>query len=455
MTTPVCDFVRHYAEANPVRLHMPGHKGRLPAPASAAFALSAELHALDITEIDGADVLYDAESILRESEENAASLFGSARTVYSTEGSSLCVRAMLWLAAMHAAGLGRVTRLAAGRNAHRSFIEAAALLDLDVSWLGAGEELLRAQIRTEELEALFHRAETAPTAVYVTSPDYLGNCTELEPIAEICHRHGALLLVDNAHGAYLKFLKPSRHPLDRGADLCCDSAHKTLPVLTGGAYLHASGACPEVLIPMMERAMALFASTSPSWLILQSLDAVNALLAAEYPERIRETADRISGLKRELTAAGWEPAGDEPLKLTLCPKSRGYTGTELGRYLKDNGIVCEFADPDYLVLMATPENTAEELRRLRASLEALPEREPIRERAPRPGHPVAVLRPRELLFRPFERVPAEESVGRILASPGVSCPPAVPIVICGERIDEAALELFRYYGVRSCDVVRE
>ena len=450
MNTPICDFVRQYAEKNPIRFHMPGHKGKCGTRSFGADGI----FPLDLTEIEGADVLYAPESIIRESEENASGLFGSRKTLYSTEGSSLCIRAMLYLAVMHAKIRGRRPKIAAGRNAHRVFLEESALLDLDIEWLGTGDELLRAGIDCKELEAMFSDASSAPTAVYVTSPDYLGNRTELSGLAELCHRHDALLLVDNAHGAYLKFLEGAEHPLDCGADLCCDSAHKTLPVLPGGAYLHASRTCPEELLPMAERAMALHASTSPSWLILQSLDAVNTLLAGEYPGRTRETAERLYRVKQRLREQGWEQAGNEPLKLALCPKSRGYTGTELAGILQKKNIFCEFSDPDYLVLMVTPENTREELDRLTAELARLPQRSPINTQVPRTERPIPVLRPHEVLFRPFERIRTEESVGRILASPGVSCPPAVPIVICGERIDSRALELFRYYGINYCDVVK-
>ena len=450
MNTPICDFVRQYAEKNPIRFHMPGHKGKCGTRSFGADGI----FPLDLTEIEGADVLYAPESIIRESEENASGLFGSRKTLYSTEGSSLCIRAMLYLAVMHAKIRGRRPKIAAGRNAHRVFLEESALLDLDIEWLGTGDELLRAGIDCKELEAMFSDASSAPTAVYVTSPDYLGNRTELSGLAELCHRHDALLLVDNAHGAYLKFLEGAEHPLDCGADLCCDSAHKTLPVLTGGAYLHASRTCPEELLPMAERAMALHASTSPSWLILQSLDAVNTLLAGEYPGRTHETAERLYRVKQRLREQGWEQAGNEPLKLTLCPRSRGYTGRELAGILQKKNIFCEFSDPDYLVLMVTPENTREELACLTAELARLPQRSPINTQVPRTGRPIPVLRPHEVLFRPFERIRTEESVGRILASPGVSCPPAVPIVICGERIDSRALELFRYYGINYCDVVK-
>ena len=446
MKTPICDFVREYSAGNPGRLHMPGHKGRPllgPEP-------------LDITEIPGADTLYASGGIIRESEDNAASLFGSARTVYSAEGSSLCIRAMLYLAQMHAALQGRRARIAAGRNAHRVFLDAAALLDPELVWLtGERTELLSCRVSAEELEPLFSDPETAPTAVYLTSPDYLGHCTDLRPVAELCRRHGALLLADNAHGAYLRFLPGELHPLQQGADLCCDSAHKTLPVLTGGAYLHFGRSCPAELLPMAERAIALFASTSPSYLILQSLDAANAQLAGEYPLRLRETADLVRTLKAQLTAQGWRLAETEPLKITLLPKEAGYTGQELAALLAEKNLICEFADPDALVLMITPETGPEVLRKLRDTLSAVERRAPITSKAPAPGIPNPVMSPHRAMMQPFEEIPVGESVGRILAGPSVSCPPAVPVVLCGERIDEAAVRLFRYYGIQSCLVVKE
>ena len=125
MTTPILDFVSRYSASQPLRLHMPGHKGR--------DLLGLE-HA-DITEIPGADVLYHPSGIILESEQNAASLFGSYRTVYSTEGSSLPIRAMVYLTSLYGRRRGAQPRIAAGRNAHKVFITAAALLDVPVDWL--------------------------------------------------------------------------------------------------------------------------------------------------------------------------------------------------------------------------------------------------------------------------------------------------------------------------------
>ena len=443
MDTPICDFVRRYAQSGALRCHMPGHKGQ---------ALLG-MEGLDITEITGADSLYEADGIIARSETNAGSLF-VANTFYSTEGSSLCIRAMLHLAALHARKAGKAPLIAAARNAHKVFLSAVALLDLEVRWLypEKADSYLSCKVSPQDLEALLAREPI--TAVYVTSPDYLGNVQDIRALAEVCHRHGCLLLVDNAHGAYLKFLTQSRHPVDLGADMCCDSAHKTLPALTGAAYLHISPAAPSQLAQQAKNAMALFGSTSPSYLILQSLDAVNGYLADGYADALAAFVQKMERLKESLALHGYGLLGDEPLKLTLQTKSYGYTGTALAALLEAQGVICEFCDPDHLVLMLTPQSGEEGLERLETALKAIPARPPIEEKPPAFCRCEQVLSIREAVFSPCETVPASRAVGRVLAAPSVGCPPAVPIVVCGERIDEAAAAAFEYYGIQNCTVVK-
>lgn len=438
MDTPICDFVRKYAESEAIRLHMPGHKGK--------NQLGVE--SMDITEIDGADSLYEADGIIRQSEENVSRLFGCP-TFYSTEGSSQCIRAMLYLAMLHAKERGKRPLIAAGRNAHKTFLTGAALLDLDIKWLYPKEagSYLSCDLTVEDVEAVLEAEK--PTAVYLTSPDYLGNVADIAGIARICHRHGALLLVDNAHGAYLKFLRPSRHPMDLGADLCCDSAHKTLPVLTGGAYLH----CTEAFQDWAKNALALFGSTSPSYLILQSLDGANPYLAS-LADKLKEFVPCVEAVKETLTKKGYVLYGQEPLKITISAKSYGYTGQELAEILLNCHIVSEFADPDFLVLMLTPENGQADLDTLESALLSVPRKAPIPGQPPRfqPGQ--RVCSPREAMLSPMEEVPVEKSEGRVLAAATVGCPPAVPIVVSGERIDAHAIDCFRYYGITHCSVMK-
>lgn len=439
MDTPICDFVRRYADSQALRLHMPGHKG--------ASVLGME--ALDITEIPGADSLYEATGIIRRSEANASGLFGCP-TFYSTEGSSQCIRAMLYLALLSRREGGRPL-IAAFRNVHRTFLSAAALLDLDVAWLYSRQgSYLSCPIAPGELAEMLDDMPRQPLAVYLTSPDYLGHMADIAGIARECHRRGILLLVDNAHGAYLRFLPQSRHPMDLGADICCDSAHKTLPVLTGGAYLHV--AVPE-LAAQAKNALALFGSTSPSYLILQSLDMGNRYLE-DYPSRLAGFLEDVAALKEALRTHGYRLCGQEPLKVTLEARSYGYTGRDLEECLRREEIICEFADDDHLVLMLTPEIGAAGLARLEKALLAIPQRE-ARLTTPPAFHPAQqVMSIREAMLSPMETLPLEQAEGRILAAATVGCPPAVPIAVCGERIDGAVQACMRYYGVKSCTVVR-
>ena len=296
MKTPIWDFVSAYQAADLSRFHMPGHKGK--------EFLGAE--PWDITEIDGADVLYSANGIIEESEDIASSLFQTAHSFFSAEGSTLAIKAMLLLAAQNA---GETPLILAARNAHKAFIYGAALLDIEVEWLYPEPftHLCHCEISAKVLKSHLQNMKRKPCAVYITSPDYLGHTADIRALSQVCKEFSLPLLVDNAHGAYLNFLSPSRHPIALGADMCCDSAHKTLPVLTGGAYLHISKQTPSHYTENARNALSLFASTSPSYLILQSLDLCNHYLSDGYREKLKTCIHRIDALKSKMTEKGSLP----------------------------------------------------------------------------------------------------------------------------------------------------
>lgn len=465
MTTPIVDFVRRYAQSGTSRLHMPGHKGQK--------ILGFE--PWDITEISGADELYEAEGIIAESEANATKLFGTSHTFYSTEGSSQCIRAMLFLALQAAPKTGGRPVLLAARNAHKALLYAAALLDFDIRWLWPAGALCSCPVSAgrlkQELQAM-ERQGKKPFGVYVTSPDYLGGMQDIAALAGVCHASGVPLLVDNAHGAYLRFLpQGSKHPIELGAAMCCDSGHKTLPVVTGGAYLHLGANAPVQDEAAVRHALALFGSTSPSYLILQSLDQCNRVLSEGYPLRLMQCCGYLTRLRRELNevaAAKYCPVPlaleSEPLKVTLDAAALGLTGQELAGRLRSAQIECEYADPRYVVLMFTPENPPQDFERLTAAVRSIAET--ISGPIPVPEQTADGFRAleqslaahcaiRQAVFAPQEMIPAEQAAGRVCAMPTVSCPPAIPIVVSGEVVSPAAVELMKRYGIKTISVLRE
>ncbi len=446
MNTPICDFVRNYAASRPVRMHMPGHKG--------VSSLGFEQY--DITEIDGADELFAPIGIIAESEKNASALFG-AHTLYSAGGSTLCIQAMLWLIAQYAAeqseSNGKRPLILAGRNAHRAFVNAAALVGADIRWIfphGGTFHSCRLTADDEQrLDEMIRRYH--PTALYLTSPDYLGGMSDIAAVSKICKKHGVILAIDNAHGAYLKFLPQSLHPCDLGADICCDSAHKTLPVITGGAYLHINKNAPKIFAEKAKTAMSIFGSSSPSYLILQSLDAANAHMD-EYAAALGKSLPIFDEIRQRVRNHGIEITGDEPLKITVVPKSFGYDGRETAEMLKSENIYPEYYDSDFAVLMLSPLCT-DDAQRFADVLCSLPRRESKQAKKPPLCFPKAAMTPREALLAPSEVLPVDRCIGRVCAASVISCPPAIPLAVCGEVIDDDTAKCMKYYGIEECAVV--
>lgn len=441
MKTPIVSFLKSYQEKSPVRMHMPGHKG--------AGILGFE--EMDLTEIHGADELFAAEGIIKESEQNASSLFGCP-TYYSTQGSTLCIQTMCTILCQDAKSKGKNPKILAGRNAHRSFIHAAALLDFDIEWLYGNSDYLSCKVSAKDLEKEI--IENHPTAVYLTNPDYLGNLLDIKSLASVCKKHNVLLAIDNAHGAYLRFLESSLHPIDLGADLCCDSAHKTLPVLTGGAYLHLSDSLNKEWKSQVKHFMEYFSSTSPSYLIMASLDAANEVLDDTFRKSLFECIRYVDSLKNTLVQHGYTILSGEPMKITISTKDYGYTGNEIADLLMDCDIYPEFYDSDYIVLMPSPYNTKEDFIRFEICLCEIERKKAILTSFPKLECAQKVMNVRQALFAPSMKVDISKSLGQICSSVIVSCPPAILPVIPGEIISESAIEVMKYYGIESVRVVK-
>ena len=443
MATPINDFVKAYSASGTARFHMPGHKGT-------AFH---GLEPLDITEIKGADYLYDASGIIGQSEQQTANAFGTAATLFCTEGSSLCIKTMLGLVKLQSPAQ-RPTILAP-RNVHKAFIDACVLLDLDVKWLypqTPTTSICCADITPAQFEQAL--SEGGIDAVYVTSPDYLGNLADIKSISQICKTHGVPLLVDNAHGAYTAFLKDSLHPIALGADICCDSAHKTLPCYTGCAYLHISKSANAAFLQDAKRVMSLFGSTSPSYLLLQSLDLCGDLLASgEFSKQLQTAVERVSACKRELSNLGWQLCGSEPMKITICAAKCGYDGKSLADILRQSGIEPEYSDVQFVVLMAGISNTQTDFDKLISALGNIPVKPPIDN-----DFPPILPSPRQLPIRQAAlqkgtTVSIDDAVGRTCALSVTACQPSVPVVVSGETITADIVKILKRYSIFEVNVL--
>jgi Arginine/lysine/ornithine decarboxylases len=443
VNTPLTDAVSAYLAQNRARFHMPGHKGQLP--------LLGEAAKWDITEVDGCDSLFEASGAIAQTEAAYALLYGTAASLLSAGGATLCIQAMLALACPPG------SELIAVRGAHASAVHTMALLDLAPTWVWPDIDPrtgLAGPVTAAQIGAAL-AAQPQARVVYLTSPDYFGQLCDIAAIADLCHKQGAVLLVDNAHGAHLRFCGDgSRHPIAAGADICCDSLHKTLPVLTGGALLHIGN--PRY-VAGAKKAMALFGSTSPSFLVLLSADQLLPSLAGQIPAQLAALAATVADLRNIAAAHGFLLPADpvDPVRLSLGFAAKGYGQDNFSAALRGGGFEPEYIDTAFCVLLPGICQPPEDFARLAAWLRTLPALAPPIRLAPVvPAKPTAACSLRAAVFSACESVAAAQADGRIAAAQIAPCPPGIPLIMPGERIDSAVVASLKKHGICRVDVVK-
>ena len=378
MNTPIVDFLEQYKNSGTGRLHMPGHKG------AGSFGTIpgwlADTFAYDITEVKGADDLYNPSGIIMESEKNASGIFG-CDTFYGTEGSSQAIKAMVWLAKRYweksypAPAEGEIgpeyqSYLFVIGKFHKALLHAAELLN--VSLVKIEEDDLSANEIINKMYDNFVE-EVNPIGVYVTYPDYFGRVSDLAALKRELLPLNIPLLVDGAHSAYFKFLDAEKypeylHPADCFADMSCTSAHKTLPTLTGAAYLHINESFSEVMHEA-KYALGMFGSSSPSYLIMASLDAFNAE-AECFKNALALFCDKTDALKKEISEMGFNVSKSDPLRIVVRADDT-YNGNDFAATLRGCKCEPECCDDGYVVMMLTPYNSDEDLIRIKESFLSL------------------------------------------------------------------------------------
>lgn len=431
MATPLFDALHALNAAAPLRLHMPGHKGKMPGTFQ-------EISAIDFTEIDPTGNLYEATGPIRKAERCYAEAVGARDALFFTCGSTQGIQTML------AAAVGMGGTLILDRGCHKSAYHSMALLDIAPVYLQGpplGNTGLSAPISETMLEQTILLHPEA-SAVLLTTPSYYGIVTPLSDLAALCHRHGKYLLVDQAHGAHFPFVGvPSA--IQEGADLSVVSTHKTLPAMGSSAVLTLGETAPWT-VKELKSLSALFATTSPSYPILASIDYARELMLGAYGTAYRSMAELVQTYREKINRetpflALFQKNGLslDPCRLTIDTAVGGISGHDADNFLQQQQIYVEMADERYLVAILTCCDTPEDLARFFSALGTLPRKiAPLCWDLSLPPAPIIRQSIRSGLFGPKKRLPLKAAVGRICAQIIAPYPPGVPILAPGEEITE-------------------
>ncbi|MEG1857764.1 MAG: aminotransferase class I/II-fold pyridoxal phosphate-dependent enzyme [Pseudoflavonifractor sp.] len=427
--TPLYDALTAFAGENALRLHMPGHKGgNMPLPGFDALA------AIDFTELPPTGDLFAGDGPIRAAEGLWAAAFGMAHCLFLTGGSTEGMLAALTLACPPGSGI------LLDRGCHRSVYNALAILDLQPVYLH-GPWLERAGVTGPIDPDAVERALTARPDIKIlciTSPTYYGVLSDIPALAAVLHRHGGILVVDAAHGAHLPFL--GNGDLS-AADLVVTSAHKTLPALGQSALLFAGDAFSH---RDLRRAAGLYGSSSPSYVLMASLDGARAWMEDEGAAAYRTAAMGVAALRKTFPCLS---EGDAPLDPTrfvqLCD------GFAVQKALETRGIYPEMADRDHVVYIFTCADRAQDFARLSDALggkEEAPLSAPPRgQKRPPPAASMA-LSPRQARFASHSTVLLADAEGQVSACQIAPYPPGVPVVAPGERIEKKNLAYLSEIG---------
>lgn len=426
--TPLCDALRAFSAQGTLRLHMPGHKGKdLPLPELGGAA------ALDFTELPPTGDLFSGDGPIREAERLWARAFGMDECLFLTGGSTQGVLSAL---ALSTKGGGSAVLL--DRGSHRAAYNALALLDLDPAylvrpWLDRAE--IFGPVSPQSVEnALKERPEIK--TVCIVSPTYYGVLSDIPAIAHIVHAHGGKLVVDAAHGAHLPFLGDRRIC---AADLVVASAHKTLPALGQSALLFSgNGAFSHA---ELRGAGSLFGSSSPSYVLMASLDAARAWMEDEGGHACRRAATGVARLREKFPAVDEQDAPLDPMRFVLqCGDGFGVQAA-----LEEQGVYPEMADSRHTVFIHTGMDGSGDFERLEQAIERAAAARPASfARSPlaagkMPPEAEVALSPRAARLGPSETVALRNAAERVCASQVAPYPPGIPVLAPGERIGKKHL----------------
>lgn len=445
MGMPLYHILEEYRRSGPYPFHMPGHKnGR-------GLDLGNVL-SFDITEIPGFDDLHNAQGVIGDAQKQWAELCGADESFFLVNGASCGIMAAIMSCC------GEHEKLILARNAHKSAYGGLIFsggLPIFVSPEIIPEYQLQGAVLPEKIKQAIKEHPEAK-AVFITSPTYEGFLSDIKAIAEIVHENQMLLIVDEAHGAHLKFCPGFPKPaLDMGADIVIQSTHKTLTSMTQTALLHVKGS--GVDRNKLQMCLRLLQSSSPSYVLMASLDKTKEIILSgetilhTYTKRIQELRSHFAGMEK-IKLAGNEMKKEfyayDPGKLVFY--SKYMTGMELAETLRNQyHLQMEFWGPNHVLAMTSFADSEEGFCRLEEAIREMDfqcVKDVKTQWIPRlfPA-PKLHCTPREAAFAPKRTIPLKKSVHEVSGEFIIPYPPGIPLLAPGEIITEEILTLVQYY----------
>ena len=452
---PILKSLIEYKNEGAVAFHMPGHKrGNIYKKAGFDY-LWGDLLALDTTEVPGIDNLHCPEGAIFEAQSLAAKAFGAEHTFFLVNGTTSGIYAMI----LAAANPG--DKIIIPRNCHRSVYGAVTLGRLVPVYIDpeVDQELgIAMGIKPEAVEYILEKHRDAK-AVVITNPTYYGVCSDLKRIAEIVHERGMLFLVDEAHGSHFVFNK--RLPvsaLEAGADMTSQSIHKTLPAMTQSSMLHVKS--ERVDIERLKVFLQLTQTTSPSHILLASLDAARFIMQEKGQELLDDAIDWSNWVRNEINSISGLYCLDsgiigkngvsnlDPTRITVNFGAFGITGTKVEDILrKDFKIQMEMSDLYNIVAITTIGDNKADYARLVIALKNIKGMGTRKAMSKAPvmffKTPETSIMPWEAVYYEREKIEAEKSIGRICGEMIIPYPPGIPVLIPGEIISREVYEYLK------------
>ena len=453
ISMPLIEAMLQYKSEDVYPLHTPGHKGGRGMQRLLRQELGASVQ-MDVSLMSELDDIHEPETYIKEAQELAAQTYGSDACFWAVNGTSQAIHAMLLTA------LNPGEKLLLPRNAHRSVAGGLVLGGIEAVYLQPEyqpEFGIQMQVTVQQIETALAQ-DSKIKAVLLTSPNYYGVAADVREIADCCHAHNAVLLVDEAHGPHLGFselLPPSA--LQCGADACAQSTHKILGAMTQCSMLHVQGA--RLDLQRAADVMSLLMTTSPNYLLMASLDAARAQVqayggemaaaAVQAAAKLRRLCAAYSGL-RVMEAADCGGLQLDTTKVTVNFAAWGYTGVEVGELFREARVAVELVDAYNVLFLVTYADVTTDYDEALARIAAVLNKMQAQKRAPlqlaaaaKVPQTQAVLPLRDVFYRAKKAVPLAQAAGKICGEQVSFYPPGIPVLLPGELVTEEIIAYCR------------